>query len=71
MRNVVLGVSGILIATTLVPARADAQVGFGILAVQPCRERPRGRGGYRVECWRLRQFRPRRCGVQVPARRTL
>lgn len=31
MRNVVLGVSGILIAAALVPGRADAQVGFGIL----------------------------------------
>ena len=31
MRNVVLGVSGILVTAALVPGRADAQVGFGIL----------------------------------------
>jgi opacity protein-like surface antigen len=32
MRNVVLGVSGFLIAAALLPGRADAQVGFGVLA---------------------------------------
>jgi opacity protein-like surface antigen len=31
MRNVALGVSGILIAAALVPGRSDAQVAFGIL----------------------------------------